>query len=126
MQGRGKVIWRIHLILLFIESRLSRLITVPIIPVRKVILIIIWFALCRALWLLLVLSACLRSLWIVTRSPGFVIISGPTIGLLRIFTRRCGRFTLFVSGVPTGCWTGYTTFLSVVSRMVSALHRPMI
>ena len=121
---RGKVIRRIHLILLFVESCLSRLITVPIVPVRKAILII-WFALCGALWLLLVLSAYLMSLWVVARGPRFVIISGPNIGLLRNFARRCGRFTLFVAGVPTGCWTGYMTFLSIISRMVSALHRPM-
>ena len=104
---------------------LSRLITIPIIPVRKIILII-WFALCGALWLLLVLSACLRSLWFVTSGPSFFTIFGPSIGLLWIVARRCGGFSLSVSGVPTGCWTGYATFLSVVSRTVSALHWPML
>ena len=113
------------MILLFIESCLSRLITVPIIPVRKTILII-WFALCGALWLLLVLSACCGSLWVVARGPRFVIISGPNIGFLPNFARRYGRFSLFVSGVPTGCWAGYMTFLSVVLRAVAALHQPMI
>ena len=111
------MIWRIHLILPFVESCLSRLITVPIIPVRKTI-IIICFALCGALWLLLVLSARLRFLW-------FVATSGPDVGFLCACVVRCGRFSLSVSGGPTGRWTGYATFLSVVLRMVSALHRLM-
>ena len=106
------------MILPFIESCLSRLLTVPIIPVRKII-IIICFALCGALWLLLVLSAHLRSLW-------FVATSGPDIGFLCACAISCGRFSLSVSGVPTGCWTGYATFLSVVSRTVSAIHRLML
>ena len=54
---------RIHLVLLFVEPCLSRLVLIPVIPVRKTI--IIWFALCGTLWLLMMLSACCRSLQIV-------------------------------------------------------------
>ena len=63
----------IHLILLFIESCLSRLFMVPVVPVRKAIMIM--FALCGVLWLLVMLSACLGFLWIFARGPRFVIIS---------------------------------------------------
>ena len=113
------MIWGIRLILPFVESCLSRLFTVPIILVGKKFIIIICFALCGALWLLLVLSGRLRSLW-------FVAGSGPDIGFLCACVICCGRFSLSVSGVPTGCWTGYVTFLSVVSRTVSAIHRLML
>ena len=67
----------------------------------------------------MVLSGHLRSLW-------FVATSGPDIGFLCACAICCGRFSLSVSRVPTGCWTGYVTFLSVVSRTVSAIHWLML
>ena len=46
---------------------------VPVVPVRKAIMIM--FALCGVLWLLMMLSAGLGSLWIFAQGPRFVINS---------------------------------------------------
>ena len=47
---------------------------VPVVLVRKTIMI--RFALCGMLWLLMMWFACLGSLWFFARDPRFVIISG--------------------------------------------------